>query len=161
MIDRRVLTLFLAVSIPALNGSLYAQGNGHGHAYGKDKDHGDDDNHGHGKDHEHGKEHEHGNGNKDRGSHYFRQEDHQVIERYYRGPRDLPPGLAKKYYRTGTLPPGWQKHFQPFPPQLVAYLPPPPPNCERGFVDGQAVVFDRKTRVIVDALDIVSAFTSH
>src|SRR5262247_813894 len=36
----------------------------------------------------------------DRDSHHFRREDYVVIQRYYDGPRDLPPGLRKKYYRT-------------------------------------------------------------
>ena len=39
-----------------------------------------------------------------------------VIREYY-APRHrtLPPGLQKKFYRTGQLPPGWQKRLEPFP----------------------------------------------
>jgi hypothetical protein len=94
-------------------------------------------------------------------SHYFRTEDYGVIKHYYRAPRHLPPGLRKKYYRTGTLPPGWQKNFQPFPAELVRQLPPPPPNCERGYIDGVAVVYDRTTRVILDSIDLVNAIADH
>src|SRR6516164_6172196 len=72
----------------------------------------------------------------DHDSRYFRREDYGSVRRYYTGPRDLPPGLRKKYYRTGKLPPGWQKKIQPFPPELVRVLPPPPPNCDRGYIDG-------------------------
>jgi hypothetical protein len=92
---------------------------------------------------------------------YFRQEDYPAVEHYYRGPRDLPPGLRKKYYRTGKLPPGWEKKLQPFPPELVRELPPPPSNCERGYIDGVAVVYDRNTRIILDSVDIVSAIGGH
>jgi hypothetical protein len=97
----------------------------------------------------------------DRDSRYFRREDYGAVQRYYTGPRDLPPGLRKKYYRTGKLPPGWQKKIQPFPPELVRVLPPPPPNCERGYIDGVAVVYDRSTRIIVDSIDLISAIAGH
>jgi hypothetical protein len=84
-----------------------------------------------------------------------------LLRRYYDGPRDLPPGLRKKYYRMGQLPPGWQKRIRPFPPAVIQRLPPAPPYCDRGYVDGYAVIYDRKTRVIVDVIDIVNAVTRH
>ena len=93
--------------------------------------------------------------------HYFRREDHGAVRRYYTGPRDLPPGLRKKYYRTGKLPPGWEKKIRPFPAELVRVLPPPPPNCERGYIDGVAIVYDRRTRIILDSIDLISAITGH
>jgi len=88
---------------------------------------------------------------------YFRHEDLGPIAQYYGGPRNLPPGLRKKYYRTGALPPGWQKKMRPFPPELVRRLPPQPPNCEFGYIDGVAVVYDRKTRIILDSIDLIGA----
>src|SRR5262252_4392787 len=91
----------------------------------------------------------------------FRREDYGAVQRYYTGPRDLPPGLRKKYYRTGKLPPGWEKKIRPFPPELVRVLPPAPPNCERGYIDGVAVVYDRKTRIILDSIDLISAIAGH
>jgi hypothetical protein len=97
----------------------------------------------------------------DQNSRHFRREDYAVVQRYYSGPRDLPPGLRKKYHRTGKLPPGWEKKIQPFPPELVRVLPPPPPNCERGYVDGVAIVFDRRTRIIMDSIDLISAIAGH
>jgi hypothetical protein len=93
--------------------------------------------------------------------HYFRHEDYDAVQRYYTGPRDIPPGLRKKYYRTGRLPTGWQKKIQPFPPELVRVLPAPPPNCERGYIDGVAVVYDRRTRIILDSIDLISAIAGH
>jgi hypothetical protein len=116
----------------------------------KDKDK-DKDDHGKGK----------GKGKASKDWRYFRQEDYSAVERYYSGPRDLPPGLRKKYYRTGKLPPGWEKKMQPFPPELVRELPPPPPDCERGYIDGVAVVYNRNTRIILDSIDLVSAIAGH
>jgi hypothetical protein len=113
----------------------------------------------HGQGHGHGK----GKGHDKGGFAYFRQQDYGPLVNYYQGPRNLPPGLAKKYYRTGTLPPGWQKKLQPFPPTLVQELPPLPPgcNCSMGYIDGQAIVYDRTTRVILDSVDLIGAFTGH
>jgi hypothetical protein len=79
----------------------------------------------------------------------FRAEDIRVIHDYYR-PRGLPPGLEKKFYRTGQLPPGWQKKMQPFPYEIEQRLPPLPDGCARGYMDGYAVVYEPRTRVIVD-----------
>ena len=139
--DRRKFLGFL-VALPISGQLLFAydhddqgHGNGNGHGKGKGKDHG-------------------------KGS-YFRQQDYGPIVNYYQGPRNLPPGLAKKYYRTGTLPPGWEKKLQPFPSVLVQQLPPPPPNCSMGYIDGQAVLYDRTTRVIVDSIDPISALSGH
>ena len=126
-----------------------------GGALGKDKD---DKQHGKGKgqkdkDKDQGEKHYE---NENRGG-YFRTEDYDYVRKYYGGPASLPRGLRKKYYRTGKLPPGWEKRFQPFPLVLVQQLPPPPPYYERGYLDGYAVVYDRRTRIIVDVLDILDA----
>lgn len=125
--------------------SANGQGKGKGKGKGPKNKHDDDD-------------HDHDGGH---GGRYFRSEDYVVVQRYYQGPRDLPPGLRKKYYRTGELPPGWQKKIRPFPPELVRVLPPPPPNCERGYIDGVAVVYDRTTRIIVDSIDLIAAISGH
>ena len=94
-------------------------GNGHGHGH--------DDDHGHGHDREHGNDHrddDHGNGHayghyKHQDQRYFRDQDHDRLVRYYNGPRNLPPGLRKKYYRNEVLPLGWYQEFRPMPPQVV------------------------------------------
>jgi hypothetical protein len=120
-------------------------------------DHDKHDQHGRGhgrRDDDQGEDkHNRGNGNRGR---YFRDDDTAYLRQYYGGPVDLPPGLRKKYYRTGKLPPGWEKRFRPFPPDVIRRLPPPPAYCDRGYIDGYAVVYDRRTRVIVDVLDIIN-----
>jgi len=72
-----------------------------------------------------------------------------VIRNYYRE-QGLPPGLAKKYSRTGQLPPGWQKKIQPFPYEVERSLPPAPAGYARGYVDGYAVVYQPRTHVVID-----------
>ena len=64
--------------------------------------------------------------------------------------RNLPPGLQKKVARGGQLPPGWQKKFEAFPVALERQLPPLPPDYRRGVIDGNAVIFNRHTNVIID-----------
>ncbi len=124
-------------------------------ALGKDKD---DKQHGKGKgqkDRDNDQDEKH-HEKENRGG-YFRTQDYVYVRQFYGGPASLPPGLRKKYYRTGTLPPGWEKRFQPFPPLLVQQLPPLAPYYDRGYIDGYAVVVDRRTRIIVDAFDILDA----
>jgi hypothetical protein len=134
---RKLLTrLFGVLSIPA----SFAFANSQGKSQGKGK-----------------KERQDDSRDGDGQSRYFRHEDYGPIAQYYGGSRNLPPGLQKKYYRTGALPPGWQKKMRPFPPELVRQLPPPPPNCEFGYIDGVAVVYDRKTRIILDSIDLIAA----
>ena len=132
--------LFAVICAPAICAFTGSQGKGHGKDKKKRKDDGHDGEH---------------------SSRYFRQEDYGPIVHYYNGPRNLPPGLQKKYERTGALPPGWQKKMRTFPPELVRQIPPPPPDCEFGYIDGVAVVYNRKTRIILDSIDLISAIAGH
>jgi hypothetical protein len=133
----------------------------HGHGHGNGHGHGDDDDEGHGKGHGHGHDKHEWKESKHDDRRYFRDQDYRYLRQYYDGPRDLPPGLRKKYYRTGMLPPGWRQRWRPMPVVVVQQLPPVPEYCERGYIDGYAVVVDRRTRVIVDAIDMVGALTGH
>jgi hypothetical protein len=69
--------------------------------------------------------------------------DVEIIRRHY-GPkyRNLPPGLRKKYQRTGQLPPGWQKQMEPFPATLERDCSPLPTGYRRGVLDAHAVIYD-------------------
>lgn len=80
---------------------------------------------------------------------YFRDDDIRIIYDYYR-PRQLPPGLQKKLYRTGQLPPGWEKKMRPFPEAIDRRLPPLCHECERGYLDGYAIVYQPRSRLIID-----------
>ncbi len=80
----------------------------------------------------------------------FATRDVDVIRSHYRGKhKKLPPGLAKKYARTGHLPPGWQKKMEPLPVVLERTLPPLPKGYRRGVIDAHAVIYDARG-VIVD-----------
>ncbi len=81
----------------------------------------------------------------------FRVEDVREIERYYYGrPGGLPPGLEKKLARGGRLPPGWEKKMVPFPVEVERRLPLLDPGYCRGMIGGQAVIYNERTRVILD-----------
>ena len=134
----RAMLLLLAagLTVPAIQPALAGDRDGHGKHWKDREDRDEDQDEGH---------------YRRRGyqGHCFRSEDIRVIYEYYH-PRDLPPGLKKKYYRTGQLPPGWQKKMRPFPYEIEQHLPPLPDGCERGYMDGYAVVYQPRTRVIVD-----------
>ncbi len=80
---------------------------------------------------------------------YFRSGDARLIQEHCRI-QSLPPGLQKKLYRTGHLPPGWEKRFQPFPAVVERQLPPVCVGCRRGLFGSFAIVFNERTSVIVD-----------
>lgn len=75
----------------------------------------------------------------------------RLIQGYY-GTRfqGLPPGLQKKYRRTGQLPPGWRKKMEPFPLAVERQLTVLPPGYSRGVIDGHAVIYNPRTQVIFD-----------
>ena len=73
-----------------------------------------------------------------------------VREHYAPRYRSLPPGLQKKYARTGQLPPGWQKKMEPFPAAVERELVVLPSGYRRGVLDGHAVIYNPRTQVIVD-----------
>jgi hypothetical protein len=103
-------------------------------------------------DRDHGK---HGGPEHGRHAVYFRPEHRTVIVNYYGGVQNLPPGLAKKWMRTGSLPPGWERRMRPVPIVVVHEMGPICATCGVGVIDRCAVVYDRKTRIILDVLALV------
>ena len=81
----------------------------------------------------------------------FSSRDIGIIRQHY-APRyrNLPPGLQKKYARTGQLPPGWQKKMKPFPVVVERQLVGLPSEYRRGVFDGHAVIYNPRTQVIID-----------
>ena len=74
---------------------------------------------------------------------YFRPRDVVVIRDYYRPYyRALPPGLERRYYRGGYLPPGWARRVRPVPVYLEPELVVVPRGYRRGLIDGRAVVYN-------------------
>jgi hypothetical protein len=75
--------------------------------------------------------------------------DIEVVRRYYAPKRrDLPPGLEKKYARTGQLPPGWQKKMQPLPASVEHECAPLPSGYRRGVIEGHAVIYNSRGTII-------------
>jgi hypothetical protein len=86
----------------------------------------------------------------------FGANDVQVIHQYYGShPVNLPPGLQKKLAKGKPLPPGWQKKLQPFPSDVVVRLSAPCDYCGRGVIDGYGVIFDKKTAIVLDIVQLV------
>ena len=82
----------------------------------------------------------------------FSTGDVRVLREYYVPRyRNLPPGLQKKFYRTGQLPRGWQKKLQPIPLVVERQLVVLPYDYRRGVIDGNAVIYAPRTGVIIDA----------
>jgi hypothetical protein len=85
----------------------------------------------------------------------FGASDIHIIQQYYQTrPVNLPPGLQKKLARGKPLPPGWQKKLQPFPSDIDARLGPPCGSCGRGVLDGYGVIYDKKTAIIMDVVQL-------
>jgi hypothetical protein len=82
---------------------------------------------------------------------HFEVEHVRTIRTHY-GPRfrQLPPGLQKKYARTGELPPGWQKKMEPLPVAIERGLPRLPAGYGRGVIDGHAVIYNSRSGTIID-----------
>ena len=86
---------------------------------------------------------------------HFQPRDVRVIGEYY-APRyrNLPPGLEKKYYRTGHLPPGWDRRIQPLPVVVERQLAPVPAGYSRGYIDGSVVLYSPRTQVVIDIVAV-------
>jgi hypothetical protein len=93
---------------------------------------------------------------KGRGYVEFGPGDRAIVYEYYRPERErLPPGIAKQLRKKGRLPPGLEKKLRPFPVELERRLPPVAPGYYRGFIDDRAVIYDPRSRVIIDVMIVV------
>lgn len=105
-------------------------------------------------------------GTKDsRGCAGFNEMDRQKIVSYYRRviekkykrmppglakKQSLPPGLQKHIRKKGALPPGFHGHSLPF--ELERELSPLPKGYVRLKVEGDIVLMDERTRVVIDVV---------
>jgi len=86
---------------------------------------------------------------------YFQPRDTRIITEYYAPRRrELPPGLQKKLYRSGRLPPGWERNMQPLPVVVERQLVPVPAGYSRGFINGNVVVYSPRTQVVIDIVAV-------
>lgn len=111
-------------------------------------------------DNKHWNKHWQGRDDDDRDRHvnascYFQPHDIRIVREYYEPRyRALPPGLAKKYYRTGHLPPGWQKKVEPLPVEVERRLVVLPAGYRRGYIDGSVVVYSPRTQMVIDVVTL-------
>ncbi len=86
---------------------------------------------------------------------YFQPRDIRIVREYYEPRyRSLPPGLAKKFYRTGHLPPGWEKKMEPLPVAVERRLVELPTGYSRGYIDGVVVVYSPRTQILIDVVPL-------
>ena len=79
----------------------------------------------------------------------WRSHDVEIVRQYYAPKhRSLPPGLQKKYERTGQLPPGWQKKMEPLPVAVERECAPLPAGYRRGIIEGHAVIYTSRGAII-------------
>ena len=82
----------------------------------------------------------------------FSTGDTRIVREHYRPRyRRLPPGLARKYARTGYLPPGWQRRIEPLPWAVERRLGALPREYRRGVIDDQMIIYAPRTGIIIDA----------
>lgn len=104
---------------------------------------------------------------------YYRDQDRsRDRDRDFNGGKEkqLPPGLKKKYERTGELPPGWEKKLQrgevlsedvyrygqPLPQDLRQQLPIAPAGSKIIEVEGKVIRVLENSREIIDILNLES-----
>ena len=96
----------------------------------------------------------------------FSSRDRELIQGYYAQPKQglplglakrgsLPPGVEKQLRRNGRLPPGLEKKISPLPYELEHRLPRLEPGHRRGFIDGRAIIYNSKTRAIIDIFSVL------
>ena len=108
----------------------------------------------------------------------FLAEERRAIEDYYRAINNkkkqkkglppglakrggnLPPGLQKKLERDGQLPPGLQKRVEPLPVDLEHRLPQLPESWQRGVIERDVILLDRRTNRILDIIENVIDITA-
>ena len=85
----------------------------------------------------------------------FHPTDVRVVREYYAPQyRNLPPGIQKKLYKTGRLPPGWQKKMQPLPVVVERRMAPIPVDYRRGVIDGSVVIYNPRTQIVIDVFAV-------
>jgi hypothetical protein len=167
---RNILLILAALALLTSPALAQGNGNGNGHGNGNGKGNGHGNKHkGNRVDRENDNQGEN-EGRVERGGRNDRREvivfgprDRDLISGYFRNNSNLPPGLAKRggnlppglerqLQRNGTLPPGLQKRLQPFPDDLNSQLAPLPPYYSRGVIGGSVVIYNTRTRLIVDVI---------
>ena len=148
---KTLAAVLVALVIGLTNFNAWAQGRGKGHGQGNDQGE-QGEGHGKGKDK---KEHKR----------YYSTRNRDELRSWYRAHEsnlppglakrdELPPGLQRQLVLNGELPPGLQREVHPCPPEVIRFLPPPPPDTEHVLLGGQIVLWNRNTHIVLDIMKL-------
>jgi hypothetical protein len=91
-----------------------------------------------------------------RPSYGFRPKDRDYLRRYYRHRFGYINRSRRPIFRIGGFfPYGDISYLSPLPPDVYAYLAPPPPGYQVGYFDGYVVVYDPVTYFIANVIDLL------
>jgi len=91
-----------------------------------------------------------------RPSYSFRRNDRSYLYRYYRSRLGRINRINRpRFVIGGFFPYTYIPYLSPLPPDVYAYLPPPPPGYAMGYYDGYVVVYDPVTYFIVNVIDLL------
>ncbi|MFZ0882136.1 MAG: hypothetical protein WAN14_01945, partial [Candidatus Acidiferrales bacterium] len=86
----------------------------------------------------------------------WRPNDRDYLRRYYRRNFSyINRSRRPVFIIGGYIPFGSRGYFTPLPPNLLGYLPPPPPGYVIGYYDGYCVVYDPVTFTILNVVDLL------
>lgn len=91
-----------------------------------------------------------------RPEYHFRQEDGAKLRQHYNRIDRVDVHHRPEYVAGGHLPSDWHKRIHPVPEAVVRELPPAPPGYVFGYMDGYAVVYEPRTLMIADVIDLTN-----
>jgi len=87
---------------------------------------------------------------------HFRQEDGVRLREHYRHIERVDVSHRVALVAGGRLPGDWHRLMRPVPAVVIRELAPPPPGYVFGYIDGYCVVYDPRTGMIADVIDLSS-----
>lgn len=85
----------------------------------------------------------------------FRSQDRNALRAHYQGGfGQIDRAHRPHFARGGYIPNQYRRYFQPIPPDLMRELPPVPPGYTVGYWDGYCVVYNPRTWVILNLIDL-------
>jgi Ni/Co efflux regulator RcnB len=85
---------------------------------------------------------------------HFRPEDREKLRGQYKDIDKVDRDHREHFVAGGHLPSDWRHHIQAVPSVVIRDLPPIPAGYVAGYYDGYAVVYDPRTGVILEVLDL-------
>lgn len=97
-----------------------------------------------------------GRGPQGRPGYQFRSQDVSRLRQYYGGRLGRIDRHHRAYFAPGGYIPGYYRgYLRPVPPDMLGYLPPPPPGYAIGYYNGYCVVYNPATYLIASVLNLL------